>query len=75
MGVVDGIGATEFPAQGKFLHYTTKVCFRYDTSVLIDGIIVRDDAEPPGLTIIRLDDGRYVLSTECQYLFPEPPAA
>lgn len=43
------------------------VCFNYDTSKTISGIIVRDDIEEPGRTIIKLDDGRYVLGAECQY--------
>jgi hypothetical protein len=36
------------------------------------GTIVRDDNEPPWRTIIRLDDGRVVLASECQYS-PFPP--
>ncbi|WP_260973634.1 hypothetical protein [Mycolicibacterium llatzerense] len=43
------------------------MCFDLDTEATFGGEIVRDDAEPPGVTIIRLDDGRHVLSTECQY--------
>lgn len=31
------------------------------------GIIVRYDEGPPYQTIIRLQSGRYVLGTECQY--------
>ncbi len=34
---------------------------------LFYGVIVRDDKEEPGEKIIKLDDGRYVLATECQY--------
>jgi hypothetical protein len=31
-------------------------------------VVVRDDVDGAALlTIIRLDDGRHVLSTECQY--------
>lgn len=43
------------------------VCFHRDTTKLIPGVIVRDDAEHPYITVISLDDGRYVLATECQY--------
>jgi hypothetical protein len=67
MGVVNGIDAVTFPAQGAHLHAEVRVCFRYDTSRLVGGIIVRDDAAEPWRTIIRLDDGRFVLGTECQY--------
>jgi len=60
------------PKQGNFLHLRTKVCFNYDTINFVMGTIVRDDAEQPFETIIRLDDGRYILSSECQHspIFP-----
>jgi hypothetical protein len=72
MGVVKGISASEYPKQGKWLHCVTEVCFNYDSSRKIGGIVVRDDAEAPHLTIIRLDDGRYVLTTECHHTMPRP---
>jgi len=56
-----------FPKQGAFLGKRCDVCFNYDTSRQIRGVYVRDDAEEPWLMIIRLDDGRYVLSTECMH--------
>ena len=58
---------TEFPKQGAFLGKKVCVCFNYDPEIQFPGVVVRDDAEEPGRMIIRLDDGRYVLSTECQY--------
>lgn len=70
MGIVKGISHSEFPKQGKHLHKKTLVCFNYDTENLIGGIVVRDDAEAPHITIISLDDARYVLATECQYTLP-----
>lgn len=70
MGVVNNISIKKFPKQSDKLNKRTKVCFNYDTSNLIDGTIVRDDIESPYVTIIKLDDGRYVNSTECQYTFP-----
>ncbi len=72
MGVVKGVSATTFPKQGDWLHCEVKVCFDYDTANCIKGIVVRDDREEPGLCIIRLDDGRYVLTTECQHTLPVP---
>lgn len=57
----------EYPKQGSFLHRRTKVCFNYDTESQVVGTIVRDDKTEPGVLIIMLDDGRVVLSTECQY--------
>ena len=62
-----GIGYDEFPTQGKFLGLRCEVCFDYDTTKTVSGEIVRDDREAPGRMIIKLDDGRFLLSTECQY--------
>lgn len=56
-----------FPVQGDYLGRRVKVCFNHDLRNSILGTIVRDDITGPGLTIINLDDGRSVLSTECQY--------
>lgn len=67
MGCVQNISMTSWPKQGSWLGKRTKVCFHYDTSHTIMGTIVRDDSEKPGVCIISLDDGRVVLSTECQH--------
>lgn len=67
MGVVANITATTFPVQGTFKGKRAKVCFHYDTVNYIMGTIVRDDMQEPWITIIKLDDDRYVLTTECQY--------
>ena len=56
-----------YPKQGSYLNRQVKVCFNYDTSKTVKGTIIRDDETAPGLMIINLDDGRTVLSTECQY--------
>ena len=69
MGTVRTITATTFPRQGQHLGRRCQVCFHYDTAHLVPGVIVRDDAEHPWTLIIHLDDGRYVLSEECQYTF------
>lgn len=67
MGNHANIAVDKFPRQGLDLHGRVEVCFHYDTSRPIGGTVVRDDAEDPAMMIIRLDDGRYVLDTECQY--------
>lgn len=67
MGCVDSITAETFPKQGYHLGKKVRVCFHHDTTKEIDGEVVRDDMEQPYLTVIRLDDGRHVLATECQY--------
>lgn len=43
------------------------MCFNYDKSVLIGGVVIRDDKEHPFVTIIKLSDGRVILATECQF--------
>jgi len=67
MGVSANISAEKFPRQGSHTGLRVLVCFNYDTSRTFPGVVVRDDAEEPGRMIIKLDDGRYVLSTECQF--------
>lgn len=67
MGCVKGIDATNFPKQGNHAGKRVKVCFHFNSEVTIEGEIVRDDMEEPHRGIIKLDDGRYVLMTECQY--------
>lgn len=66
MGVVANIKHDKFPQQAA-VGVRLKVCFHYDTKNFIGGEFVRDDVEPPHVGIIKLDDGRYVLATECQY--------
>lgn len=56
-----------YPQQGSWLNKRTKVCFCYDTSHTIMGTIVRNDNESPWEGIIRLDDGRFIFTGECQH--------
>lgn len=76
MGVYKNIRFDQFPKQGTHLGRRVRVSFNYDTSRYLYGTVVRDDVEGriafnddkiEGLEIFKLDDGRYVLSTECQY--------
>lgn len=66
MGCVKGIDFKNFPEQSRMLHKRVKVCFNY-TSPDIRGRCVRDDMQEPYVSIFALDDGRFVLATECQY--------
>lgn len=70
MGVHCAVAHDKFPKQGSYLHAAVEVVFNYDTAQPLRGTLVRDDAEDPWRTIIRLEDGRYVLGTECQYRLP-----
>lgn len=67
MGCEKTIDAERFPKQGAHWGKQVRVCFNYDTSRTLLGLVVRDDAEEPGRMIIKLEDGRHVLSAECQY--------
>ena len=74
MGIVKNIDATSFPEQyiadeDVFVGIGRKVnvCFNYDKGAFIDGVVIRDDKEPPFVTIIKLSDGRVILATECQF--------
>jgi len=67
MGNKRTITHNTFPKQGDFLGNRVKVMFHYDTDHVVMGTIIRDDMEEPGVEIIKLDDGRVVLTTECQW--------
>lgn len=67
MGFHRNIDHEHFPKQGCYLSRHVKVCFHYDASKCLEGVIVRDDAEAPYETIILLSNGRYVRGGECQY--------
>ena len=77
MGCIDTITYDKFPKQ-KDKNYIypqfkvgsrVKVCYHYDTSKYHYGTIVRDDLEEPFETIIKLDNGRYLRATECQFSY------
>ena len=67
MGDHANIDKTKFPKQGAYKDSRVRVCFHYDSNAVVGGVVVRDDAEEPGQMIIKLDDGRHVLSTECMW--------
>lgn len=67
MGIISTISYDRFPSQGKHLNRRVDVCFDYNSSKTVGGTIIRQDQEFPGLTLIRLDDGRVVRDVECQY--------
>ena len=77
MGCIDTITYDKFPKQ-KDENYTypqfkvgsrVKVYYHYDTLKYHYGTIVRDDLEEPFETIIKLDNGRYLRATECQFSY------
>ena len=67
MGVSANIKHDSFPPQGSLLGKRVMVMFHHDNEHVVQGVCVRDDAVEPAKTIFQLDDGRYVLATECQY--------
>ena len=77
MGCIDTITYDKFPKQ-KDKNYIypqfkvgsrVNVCYHYDTLKYHYGTIVRDDLEEPFETIIKLDNGRYLRATECQFSY------
>lgn len=58
-----------YPGQSISVGERVRVMFAYDRDTEVLGTVVRDDSGPPWVTIIRLDDDRYVLTTEVQYRF------
>lgn len=67
MGCIATISHDKHPDQGPHYGRRVSVCFHFDASHTIGGTIVRDDAQEPYQTIIKTDDGRYLIATECQY--------
>jgi hypothetical protein len=67
MGNHPNIAIDCFPAQGAWNGKVTDVCFDYDTSKTVSGVIVRDDSDESGFGVILLEDGRVVRTTECQH--------
>lgn len=67
MGCVENIDFDKYPKQSAYVNRRCNVTFLYDTSRYITGTIIRDDREEPFETLIRLDDGRVIRGTECQY--------
>lgn len=66
MGVVTNVAAHIYPRQSADVGRRVRVMFNYAPPV-IEGVIVRQYGVEPYRTIIALDDGRYVLATECHY--------
>ena len=69
MGAVATITSEKFPKQSDKIGKKVTVCYHFDTSKTHSGVIVRDDIEVPHVTIFKLDNGRHILSTECQYKY------
>ena len=66
MGVVENVSSYHYPKQSVNVGKRVELMFRY-SNVVFSGRIVRDDAESPLQTIFCLDDGRFILDSECQY--------
>jgi len=71
MGVMKNVSAHTYPKQSEYVGERVAVIFYYDESLAFRGVIVRDDMEAPWRTTIRLDDGRYIMASECQYRFTD----
>ncbi len=67
MGIEKNVEFDKFPEQGIWLGKQVEACFNYDASKILTGKIVREDIEKPYNTIIELENGKYILATECKY--------
>jgi hypothetical protein len=67
MGVSPFINYEKYPNQGNLLNCRVRVCYEFDSSKVHEGVVIRDDLGRPGLTIIKLDNDRVLLSSECQF--------
>jgi hypothetical protein len=67
MGYHPSITPDRMPGQGRFKGARVRVLFHYNTTNPVLGTCVRDDAEHPWVQFFSLDDGRYVLASECQW--------
>lgn len=72
MGFCKNIKYDRFPKQSDDVGKEVLVCFHHDTSHTMKGTLVRDDMEDPYRTIIQLENGQFVLGTECAYTFQIP---
>lgn len=70
MGMHPSIGKDRFPRQGAV---GERMKVRLSDGSELGGTMRRDDMEAPWLTLIELDDGRFVLGTECVYAFEKTP--
>ncbi len=68
MGAVPTIGHDRFPRQGHLIGHRVSVCFASEPDRTTGGVMVRQDDELPYVEIIRLDDGRLVLTAECLWM-------
>jgi hypothetical protein len=57
----------EFPPQTVRVGEKAELCLNYRSDQVMSATIVRDDAAAPWVTILRTDDGRHFLASECQY--------
>ena len=67
MGCVKTIDKYHFPKQSGHVNQRVEVCFHYNSKETTNGTIIRDDAEEPFETLIKLDNGHVLRGVECQY--------
>lgn len=65
---IKNIGFGIYPKQGNDIGKRVIITYNHDWTIFEHGIIIRDDIEEPFMTVIKLDDDRVLLGTECQYI-------
>ncbi|MHA7878805.1 MAG: hypothetical protein ACX931_03370 [Saccharospirillum sp.] len=62
------VGKERYPKQDTELRgHSVVVMLEYDSRKPQRGEVLRADAEPPHEVVIRLEDGRIVLGSECTF--------
>jgi hypothetical protein len=62
------IGKGKYPSQNSDLHHkTVVVMLEYDSREPLRGEVLRADDAAPHEVVIKLDDGRIVLGSECTF--------
>lgn len=61
------IGKDAYPEQFDSVGARVLAAFDYDVANPLPATVLRDDAEEPFRTVLRLDDGRIVMGSECQW--------
>lgn len=74
MGFSPHVAADRYPAQTPHVGARVEVRFSHGERRAVFGLVLRDDAEGDGRTVIRLDDGRVVLGAECLWGLADVPA-
>lgn len=68
MGIEKYVKSGVFPKQNSYLlNRSVEICIECNDAGMTKGKIVRADIEEPYVIIIHLENGQYVLGSECRF--------